>query len=492
MIGDRYFKIDYKTQKLIRVFESDTYKNWRKEDLQWEISQLNEYQFLYLLNKVISINLIENGALDCFFIYKYNEQKALTNIIFNFNKFEDNIYSQSISIENNIIELLYLLHKKEEVLFPLTDELESKLIQLKTKCNKDIHVSFSTNLIDYEEVETFDEYLDNTTVNIYDGYFYDINYVDAIRNELIVEYFLYSGSNRLNNQWLIDEIDNSCSKLEKLIPSQNSNNYYYEIIYPLCYSLTDWKNRVLNKVSICDSKEEFNKTKNYFIECLEQYNLLSGKDYINHSYIYRNNEKTAVNFSSFYSNTHKMKDWVSSLELNKEIQSAKDPFYDEIPLDQKIEFSFCMNQNTLVKILNKYFESSNIEFDKESIKSTIYHYTTIDLSLNKNRGYQSKFIEYHPLKKINFVPKKHTSKVIKIFLKMLDLGLIKTGKNKTFELLENIFSENIYKGFNRETIKYYWKNKSNLKVGNDDFWYYYMSILPNSKPTLEKKKNTNS
>ncbi|PQJ72783.1 hypothetical protein [Polaribacter butkevichii] len=151
---------------------------------------------------------------------------------------------------------------------------------------------------------------------------------------------------------------------------------------------------------------------------------------------------------------------------------------DEIHEDEKIEFTYIMNQSTILKIFSKYFEIHNISHTTNSLESLVYHFTSIDRSKKKNQGYSSKYIEYTSLIYIDSIPKKNTSDIIKIFLKMHELGLIKTGLNKTYKLIENMFSANIEKGFSKDNVKYYWKDKTKLRIKNNEFWHYFIGQLP--------------
>ena len=162
----------------------------------------------------------------------------------------------------------------------------------------------------------------------------------------------------------------------------------------------------------------------------------------------------------------------------KEINLLDKIHEDEINEDEKIEFTYNMNQSIILKIFSKYFEIHNISHATNSLESLVYHFTTIDRSMKKNQGYSSKYIEYTPLIYIDSIPKKNTSDIIKIFLKMHELGLIKTGLNKTYKLIENMFSANIEKGFSKDNVKYYWKDKTKLRIKNNEFWHYFIGQLP--------------
>ncbi len=362
MIADSYFEIDYNTRKLIRIFESGTYKNWSKDDLKWEISQLNEYQFLYTLNSILTIyeytdtnkslaHFFEDDYIYCFFTKSFDEfGEGVDGVFFNCIDIKSTKLSESLYPENNILEWLYFTNKIENELIPLSESLANKFKNLENKFNNDILVRLEPNVVKHEP------YHDENGVflgNKYDHFVYYSNIYSVIRNDLMIDYIKF-GTDYAKMHKFYGRIKANCIKFKKLNPNNDNFNHNSFIVYSLCYSIENWKSLVFKMMKEKKSVEKFSEQLSFFIECLNQLKLLSGKNFIKHD-LYNDNEVNSV------SDIDKMIQWITkSFVSPKEIKVLND-FSTE-----KNNFNIDVNKHLLSKLYTNLTLNDFIDENKTS------------------------------------------------------------------------------------------------------------------------------
>ena len=533
-LSQSIFQLDYNTNRLLYLFKSNKYETLDFDELSWMISQLNEYQFLYLLDNIDLNKAFSKKYIKLFLSFIYEEKsenfrlyedyqincniensdislslkKYLTGVGFNYKKTELPT-ANCIKPEEGIIELLgyeKMLNKKN---IPLVNSIREKLSKIDSSIFPSEITFLEMNFISEDE---YGYPVGDHGSCLYGSEDSKYNKIDIIRNEFYLNFdFIYFWITNSHSSELIKKESNKLRTFNFNYLNKELDGRL-QIVFPLVFSLNSWKELLIKKMSGCKDDLEFQKTKKLFKNSLKELILINNSEYLTHRYMENPEEFNIVettvydeviedyitydNFgelkrqsndiliASQTSDINKMLGWIEnsfiSIENIKIDEVVK--FNDNISIENKLILSYKMNQTKLLHILIKYFEVYEIEYDLEVLKSLIYHFTTIEKKENKKQGYNSKFIGYVRLKWVDFIPENHTSNIIKIFLKLLDRNIIKTGINQTFRIIELMFSKNQVKGFSKDSAKTYWKKKGdkaeNLKVDNLIFWSFFLRQLP--------------
>ncbi len=135
-----FFRIDFNTKYIIRLIKLNDSLELHQEELKWRISQLNEFQFFYVLNEVILDIEITKENLDIFFSFididdfpfpcvtylDYNHDTNMSDTIFN---------NLKENIEKKIINLLCFETEWNKNFWTLISEIKSKLEDLDSDVN---------------------------------------------------------------------------------------------------------------------------------------------------------------------------------------------------------------------------------------------------------------------------------------------------------------------------------------------------------------------
>lgn len=487
---DSYYEIDYNTNYLIQLFNSGKFLSTDSNELSWKIKQLTEYQYLYLLNEIISNITLTDEVLDLFFTFVLAEEKylkdnispdTLTGVYFRFQKFS---IKQAIFInpETGILELLRLDTLIKKKTMPLVKSIREKLLEQEKKEGQLFNCFF-------EDFIAENEYGHPMGDNMECEMFVErpISKLGLVRNQFYIDFDLIHYS--VVNTDLNKILSKLCNEAKTLYYNyeEREPEYLIQTIFPIIWSLDDWKKLVAHKLKLSNNEEHFEKSKLFFKQCLKKFHEISENSTILHNYSLENATYPKTYSKNSFSEISKMIDWIDesftsygNINLKNEYN-----FIDEIPFEKKLSLSSKTNQRTILDIFTKYFDTHKLDYDLDALHSLVFHYTTIEETTD-SRGYKSKFLDYKSIKHVNFIPKEHTRNILKVFLKLYDSGLIKTGINRTFEIIEEMFKQNDCKGLSKHSAKDVWKKKDlnkkgdsrNLRIDNDEFWFYFIGKLP--------------
>lgn len=530
-----FFEIDYNTDRLIYLFNSGKFEFADYDELSLMISHLNEYQFLYLLDNIDLSIAYSKKHIGLFLLFVYEEKRPeeyhpidyndyisginnsnsqlktkmfLTDVSFKYRQTELPKFT-AVKVEQGIIEILEFKSMRIKKNMLLVKSIREKLNKLKL----DEYASESTYL-EHSFIYKGEMGIESGKYGHFEYKDISSNYnkIDVIRNGFYFNFdFMYYSVSNTKSQQLLKSLSNKLRAFN-INYLKTELDYRFQIVFPLVYSLDEWKKLLTKKMSECKSDTEFHNQKLFFKNCLKELTTILDSEYLTHSYIENSKENEIKNtleydeviddyvnvdnfwdlnkksegilISSGVSHINKMIEWIDesflsigNIKINKRFK-----FNDNIENSNKLVLSNNFNQNSLLKILVHYFESYDLEYDKESLESLVYHFTTIEVT-DKKQGYNSKLIKFTRLKYVDFIPDDHTQNIIKIFLKLLHKGIIKTRLYKTFDIIELMFSKNNQVlGFSAGNVKKYWYNKrlieENFKIYNHVFWDVFIAQLP--------------
>lgn len=530
-----FFEIDYNTDRLIYLFNSGKFEFADYDELSLMISHLNEYQFLYLLDNIDLSIAYSKKHIGLFLSFVYEEKRPeeyhpidyndyisginnsnsqlktkmfLTDVSFKYRQTELPKFT-AVKVEQGIIEILEFKSMRIKKNMLLVKSIREKLNKLKL----DEYASESTYL-EHSFIYKGEMGIESGKYGHFEYKDISSNYnkIDVIRNGFYFNFdFMYYSVSNTKSQQLLKSLSNKLRAFN-INYLKTELDYRFQIVFPLVYSLDEWKKLLNKKMSECKSDCEFHNQKLFFKNCLKELATILDSEYLTHSYIENSKENEIKNtleydeviddyvnvdnfwdlkkksegilISSGVSHINKMIEWIDksflsigNIKINKRFK-----FNDNIENSNKLVLSNNFNQNSLLKILVHYFESYDLEYDKESLESLVYHFTTIEVT-DKKQGYNSKLIKFTRLKYVDFIPDDHTQNIIKIFLKLLHKGIIKTRIYKTFDIIELMFSKNNQVlGFSAGNVKKYWYNKrlieENFKIYNHVFWDVFIAQLP--------------
>ncbi|WP_271784193.1 hypothetical protein [Aquimarina algiphila] len=459
------FQIDINTKRLIQLFKSGKFKSWDYEELAWRIEQCNIYQFYYLCNEIILDIPINKATIQLFFPFVYqthfgeysqNKTPLLTRIDINCdqNTFQNVINHNFFQPEQGIIELLHLEKKINHDLQNLKRELFKKLNFLET-----IHEI-------EEETYIQDAYQDSSqelNLNEITGFFGSKESIfKIIVHCLSMPDFLDS------HVWeKIEKLSEKAKRLN-LNCEEKSLGYQFQIVYPIIFSLDDWKSLIMNKMISCETPLSFNNTKDFFIECLSRYKENTEQTYIYHRYDYYLKEKYKTNLSRSYSEVDKMIKWIENtfISQNKIKANEQFKFVDEINEKLKLIISNDYSQRVFLKLFERYFDSNESNYNYDQLYSMVFHFTKIEKDKLGREAIISKRLKKPvTIQYIDFLTNENTRDFIKVFLLFKKGGIIKTGITDLIEIIIHISKEIKASGISKSNIKKIWAASAEDKKG---------------------------
>lgn len=300
-ISDKFFNIDYNTKRLIFLFKSEKYKSMDFQELSWMIGQLNEYQYFYLFNEIILEIETTKENLNLFFLFQYSQKinihnldkPILTGTKFNYNKSFDQYYKSINYLEPEIglLELFQFTELLESKLFPLIFELPDKLSHIDSV--KSLKEETALEVLDVEfnlinnlpsdcigEVNSLCEVIKNDFEN---------NYPFEILVRSSVEVYFEENFKNLKERYL------------KLNPIKKNQSHFGMSLFPIIYGIEDWKifvTKSISKVQVIENRE---KVRDYYVSCLETFEILTNQKYLK------------INYSLY--NLEALKQWIKSINI---------------------------------------------------------------------------------------------------------------------------------------------------------------------------------
>lgn len=322
LITDTFFNIDYATNKLIFLFKSGKYESMDFEELSWMVSQLNQYQYFYLVNEVILEIEITKENLNLFFIFQYTKKvyshnlnkPILTGTKFNYGH-SFNHYYKSINYlepEIGLLELFQYTEQLEKKLLPLILELPHKLIHIDSIISLKEETALFVLDVEYNlmnglptnrigELNSLCEVIKNDL---------EIYYGDDILPREIVEYYFNENFENLKERFL------------SLNPFKKNLNNFGMSLFPIIYGIEEWKKFVISSISKFKGLETQKRVRDYYISCLNTFEILTSQQYIK------------INYSLY--NVNALKKWVKTLNLEN-LNSTTNQILAENNFDLKIQ-----------------------------------------------------------------------------------------------------------------------------------------------------------
>lgn len=183
IISDKFFDIDYNTNRLIFLFKSGRHKSMDFRELSWMVRQLNEYQYLKLLDSFDLSILKDSKFFNLFFALIFNNESTnniVVGVDFNYTKTKYSVDFVS-EPERQLLDLLKYRKETEKKSFPLLRSLRSKLIEIKSVHNSSA-IKYSLEMSFIEEDEYGNVLGDNGSATAYEEEQY-LSVFDIVRNE---------------------------------------------------------------------------------------------------------------------------------------------------------------------------------------------------------------------------------------------------------------------------------------------------------------------
>lgn len=369
-----FLSIDQNTDHLFSLFDSNQYKFEDVDILKQKISKLNEYQFFtfftFLLN---SKNIIINDEILSLFIIKNNTDFKIFNDDL---PYEDSFKENSKNKKTDEPKLNDF--SKTKIILNFQGELFNLLKNILTHLNKE---SIVPSQIIIDSVDIINDIVkleierDKVLNSLYDFHFNCDNQSNLI-NDI--------SSHLVNfDKELLQYFDSIKSNVNKNIESFKKINFNFEerplnfefiTIFPLIYSVDQWKNLVSKRIKESSNEVEFFSKKDFFKECLLKYQTLSKKDYVAQIKNYEVND---------YIQISDMLTWIEETFVDpKEIENNKKKLSEN--------YNIIVNKKILNKLYNELKRYSFINENKTSQKDFmnvllldwVDHKSTIFLEMN--------------------------------------------------------------------------------------------------------------
>ena len=460
------FQIDHNTSRLIFLFRSGKCNSLDYDELSWRISQCNQYQFYYLLNEIIFDIPINKDTVQLFFPFVYKSHfdefphlntPLLTQIDINYNHhhLQTILDCNFFHPEQGVIELLSL---DEKLSFDFNNLLRELLKKLKLL--EEIYEIKEETYIE----ETFFDNSEEPDENDITGAFGQIESIFKL-----IRHFIALDSPHIKFE-IWSQIDKFLEESKSLNLNYKTDNldYKFQIVYPIIYSLNEWKSMIMSKMVVCENSEEFNKTKHFFKECLLKYKRLTGKAFINHKNDYYLKEKYKTNILMSYSEVNKMVEWIDNTFISKtEIKIDEQfKFVNEINEKLKITIAYDYSQRAFLKFYEKYFECKGTSYNYDQLYSMVFHFTKMEKdNLGREAIISKRLRNPVSIEYIDFLKKESIRDFIKIFLILKKCDIIKTKITDLIEIIIYISKEIKAPGISKSNIKKIWAASAENKKG---------------------------
>jgi len=309
-----FYQIDYNVKKLINLFNTNGINELNREEIKFQISHLNEYQFYYVLDSVLPRVFSESNSsfsgmnpiwdnLKMFFSISYSEGFDFKVVSGLYPKFQNNFCEKNdteLNIEDKIIECIV-----EDNLY------RNNITQLIRKVISSL--KFISNIVNDSSKEYFENAIYGSFENS-EEFFGRISVIDLINNKLKnelceFEYGFKSGD--------IDSLIDMCNKLKVLYSNTKVKDVKYYMFYPLLSSFESWKKMVLNELATNKNKQSYLTHKLFYIECLNEFKRLTKESYyVNYC------SKSGLHIEN-YTSINVMVDWLDNLSFTIPLSSYK-------------------------------------------------------------------------------------------------------------------------------------------------------------------------
>lgn len=366
---DIFFTIDFNTQKLIHLFDSERSVLESINEIKFLISQLNEYQFLYFLNS-IDVKLLEkNSFLELIILIEKGEPfypeifKGLSSFHSLKLKHKQTNLTDFLDKTNPIKSILqliqfdYLAKKNNQI---LANQIVKKLCKITNE--EKLLCSFGIDLSGTDE-NGYPSFLTDSFSIQNDRY---TNKIDLLINELLILNIEYNW----NTDRVVDKLITKASDaISKLYFNYNTKEVEYnvQLIYPLVFGFKKWKILIEQKIIESKKVSEFDSLKSFFMESLKQLKSLLRSNYI--PLKYSQNKVSNCKESNSYVSIDKMIETIEKVEFQKK---TNDNPLSSIDLSLIAKKFSCSDVNKIDFIFNKIKEKDfqSLLESKEKLIST--------------------------------------------------------------------------------------------------------------------------